>query len=210
MSETKQPYQVAGSPAGEEEPVLNSTEEPRPEVPPEPVEGPAEGPVTEVLAIARYLIATLTEGQLAKKLGCDRLEARRRVAEFLNVAIANAGVPITRIGILESRVAALTTQVTRHRLAEAKATELLQAERDRVHDLNNQVQQHLFNISDLTQDLETERQHVAHLARVARYAYDLAGLAPIRVWDTESDAELSAEVLRRLAAEALGLPEEVE
>ncbi|GIK36612.1 MAG: hypothetical protein BroJett011_04450 [Chloroflexota bacterium] len=90
---------------------------------------------TNVLAIALYLQAQITEGRLAQKLGCDRLEARQRVADFLNTAIANASVPIERIQTLEQRLATAHAQVARLQLEIAELQQDLAAERHRLADL---------------------------------------------------------------------------
>ena len=107
---------------------------------------------SNVLAIALYLQGDLSEGRPAGSLGVGRVEARSRVAEFLNTAIDNTQVPIQRIQILEQRVATLITQ------AAQIATEN--------HDLRNRSQVQQLDIGELRQALLALTQRIESLGNI--------------------------------------------
>jgi hypothetical protein len=139
--------------------------------------GAAPNPIIAIhaLAIARYLLGDISEGQLARKLNLDRLEARTRVAEFLNMAV-NANVPIQRIDTLETRLATTLSQLDRLTLEN----------------------------TDLRRDLAAERAHVIELAHVARYARELTQGITLQIGNPEENDSLSAAELYALATAALG------
>jgi hypothetical protein len=83
----------------------------------------------EILIIARYLRGELTEGQLARKLGTDRLDARRQLSAFLDWAIGEASVPIERISGLEQRAATLSARVARLELERTELENALYVQR---------------------------------------------------------------------------------
>lgn len=160
---------------------------PQPSTPdPQP---PAPEP-TSLLAIARYLQGQLTEGHLARKLGLDGPETRTRVAEFLNVAIANAGVP----ALLEQQVVARTEHLegrrdlwyrsclawagfarqagrilaNREQVKGKELVDLATAARSRIaelettnHDLRNQVTLLTLQVEELQIDLDTALSDLA-------------------------------------------------
>jgi hypothetical protein len=174
--------------------------------------------ITNVLAIALYLLGQITEGMLARKLGVDRLEARLKVAEFLDTAIDNASVPIARITTLEARVATLTAQAAGTQLELADAIERLAGRDADNHDLRNQMTARMLEIGELKdevgrygQDLAAERRHVIALTAVAEYAHRFTAEIIAHVGDPAqgglSTGELhfeSLSTLHRLASEALG------
>jgi hypothetical protein len=133
--------------------------------------------VTNALAIARYLLGDITEGRLCRQLGLDRLEARERVAEFLNLAIANASVPIERTGQLEERLARANADVERLEL----------------------------EVEDLRHDLRAERGHVVELLRVAEYARRLTNDLNLEIGEAGEADYLSAARLHQMASEAMAV-----
>lgn len=154
---------------------------------------------TNVLAIALYLLGQLSEGQLARKLGVDRLECRERVAGFLNTAIENASVPLERIKTLETRLSTANARLAALELEREDWHRQVTNEQAAVHELRNKTQEYLSEADELRQDLAAERQHVIRLAGVAEYARRLAGLIEI------ADGQVSTIELDRLAAEAMGM-----
>ena len=109
---------------------------------------------SDILTVARFLTGNLTEGQLGRKLNLDRLDTRRRVADFLNEALDNASVPIERIATLEQRLATLTAQVAQLSLEN--------------HDLRNRAQVQQLRADDLEQVLVQAQQRLEALVAAAR------------------------------------------
>lgn len=121
--------------------------------------------ITNVLAVALFLLGDLTETQLAKKLGQTLPETRQAVADFLNTAIEKAPVPVARIVNLETRLACTLGQVTR---LQVDRNDYLNHITDLVaenHDLRNKLQAALFKTEELERDLAAERHNLADLAR---------------------------------------------